>query len=52
MLDVSGGPPAREARLRANPVLGTDNREVSHSGASCPVKPHFCDCHHIASAFL
>jgi hypothetical protein len=29
-----------------------DSREVSHGGASCAVKPHFCDCHHIASAFL
>jgi hypothetical protein len=35
--------------LQGESSFGTDSREV---GASCAVKPHFCDCHHIASAFL
>jgi len=51
MLDVSGGPALRETRLRANAVLGTDNHDVNR-GASWAVKAHFCDRHHIASAFL
>jgi hypothetical protein len=51
MLDVSGGPAVRETRLTANAVLGTDNHDVSR-GASWAVKAHFCDRHHIASAFL
>jgi hypothetical protein len=52
MLDVSGGPSRSRGSLKGESSFGTDSREVSHGGASCAVKPHFCDCHHIASAFL
>jgi hypothetical protein len=48
----SDGPAVREARSRANRVLGTGGHDASHDGASCAVKAHFCDRHHIASAFL
>src|SRR5215467_7056056 len=33
--------------LQGESSFGTDSREV---GASCAVKPHFCDCHHITGA--
>jgi hypothetical protein len=48
----SDGPAVREARSRANPVLGTDSHDAGHDSASRSVKAHFCDRHHIASVFL
>src|SRR5215475_5770321 len=50
MPDVSGGPAVREARSRANRVLGTGGHDAGHDSASRSVKAHFCDRHHIASA--
>jgi hypothetical protein len=37
---------------RANPALEPTAAKSANGDAICAVKPHFCDCHHIASAFL
>jgi hypothetical protein len=38
--------------LKNESSLGTGGHDASHDGVSCAVKAHFCDRHHITSAFL
>jgi hypothetical protein len=60
MLGVSGGPPVREARLRANPVLEPTAAKSAMAVRAArqnrifviaiTSRAHFCDRHHIMSA--